>query len=284
MAYLLTRRAFSAAALAAAAPWTRAAGSSVRWALLSDIHIPADPADEYRGFRPYSNLKKVVPEVVAARPDGVLVCGDVARLEGKPGDYDNVKALLAPVTETVPAALLLGNHDDRKNFLAAFGAGQKGAQKVTGKHVAVLETAAVRLVLLDSLIQPNVTPGLLGRAQRAWLQNFLGEAGQRPTLLFVHHTLDDNDGSLADVPRFLEIVKPHRQVKAIVYGHSHRYAYDTLDGIHLVNLPAVGYNFNDQEPVGWVESVLTAEGGEFTLRAMAGNREKNGKTVSLRWR
>ena len=270
-------------ALAGGVPRMRAARSPVRWALLSDIHIPADPANEYRGFRPFDNLKKVVPEVVAARPDGMLICGDVARLEGQPGDYENVKTLLAPAEKIAPVVFALGNHDDRENFLAAFGSGQ-GAQKVSGKHVVVLETAALRLVLLDSLIQANVIPGLLGKEQRTWLQRFLAEADDRPTLLFVHHTLDDSDGSLADVPRFFDIVKPCRQVKAIVYGHSHRYAYDTLDGLHLINLPAVGYNFADREPVGWVESVLTAEGGEFTLRALAGNLEKNGKTVSLRWR
>ena len=125
---------------------------------------------------------------------------------------------------------------------------------------------------------------MLGRAQRAWLDRFLAAEDARPTLLFVHHTLDDEDGSLADVPRLLDIVKPRRQVKAIVFGHSHRYSFDTLDGMHLVNLPAVGYNFGDQEPVGWVDSTLMAEGGEFTLRAIGGNREKHAKTVSLAWR
>jgi 3',5'-cyclic-AMP phosphodiesterase len=285
MPVLLTRRSFSAMALAAAAARrVPAAAASTHWAFLSDIHVPADPTNEYRGFRPYDNLKKAIPEVVSAKPDGMLICGDIARLEGKPGDYDNVRTLVAPVAEIAPVALVLGNHDDRKNLLAAFASTQKGVQKVSGKHVAVIDTPSVRLVALDSNLQANVTPGLLGKAQRAWLQNFLAQSADRPTLLFLHHTLDDNDGSLADVLRFLEIVKPSRQVKAIVFGHSHRYSFDTLDGIHLVNLPALGYNFSDAEPVGWVDAVLRPDGGDFTLQAIAGSRDKHGKTVSLRWR
>jgi hypothetical protein len=54
--------------------------------------------------------------------------------------------------------------------------------------------------------------------------------------------------------------------------------------MHLINLPAVGYNFNDGEPVGWVEASFTAEGGDFRLRAIGGNTEQDGKRVSLRWR
>jgi 3',5'-cyclic-AMP phosphodiesterase len=272
------------AVAAAAARRLPAAATSTHWAFLSDTHVPADPANEYRGFRPYDNLKKVIPEVVAAKPDGMLVCGDVARLEGKPGDYDNVRTLVAPVAGIVPVAFVLGNHDDRKNLLAAFASTQKGVQKVSGKHVAVIDTPSVRLVALDSNLQANVTPGLLGKAQRVWLQNFLAQSADLPTLLFLHHTLDDNDGSLADVLRFLDIVKPSRQVKAIVFGHSHRYSFDTLDGIHLINLPALGYNFSEAEPVGWVDAVLRADGGDFTLQAIAGNRDRHGKTVSLRWR
>src|SRR2546422_5539601 len=46
----------------------------------------------------------------------------------------------------------------------------------------------------------------------------------RPTLLFVHHTLGDGDGELLDVQRLFELVRPQRKVKAIFYGHSHKYA------------------------------------------------------------
>ena len=80
------------------------------------------------------------------------------------------------------------------------------------------------------------------------------------------------------------MLKDRPQVKAYVFGHSHTWKLTEKDGVHLINLPAIGYNFADAQPVGWVDSLLTAQGGEFTLHAFGGNREKDGKTVSLKWR
>lgn len=262
----------------------RAAGTSVHWALLSDPHIAADPLHEHRSFRPVENLKKVVGEVVQVKPETIVVNGDLARLEGLPADYQAYKAALAPLSESTPVCMTMGNHDHRKNFLAAFSQAPTGRQPVADKFVLVLEQAPIRAILLDSLLATNLTPGLLGKAQRTWLGEYLASSSNTPTLIFVHHTLDDRDGSLLDTDHLFSIVKPHKKVKAIVYGHSHVYRYDTIDGIHLVNLPAIGYNFTDTEPVGWIDANFTAQGGDFKLNAIGGNTELNGKKTSLRWR
>lgn len=280
----LTRRAFSLCFAGAGVSLLRSAQSEMHWALMSDLHIPANPAEAYRGFKPQDNLKRIVPDILKANPLGALVCGDVARLTGLAADYEAARALLQPVSEKMPIALALGNHDHRANFLGVFGKSQNGIQSVNQKHVLVIESAGLRVVVLDSLIETNTTPGLLGKAQRTWLATFLQQSSDLPTLLFVHHTLDDGDGSLLDAPRFFDILKPHRKVKAILYGHSHRYAYDMWEGVHLINLPAVGHNFNDDQPVGWVDAKLTPTGGAFTLHASGGNLEKDDKTVAVAWR
>ena len=51
----------------------------VRFALLSDTHIPVDAENQYRGFFPSQNLKKIVPEVTASRPEGVIIDGGTDR-------------------------------------------------------------------------------------------------------------------------------------------------------------------------------------------------------------
>lgn len=280
----ISRRAFSLTLAGAGLSILRAQTPLEHWALLSDTHIPADPANGHRGFRPTDNLAKIIPQVLAANPESALICGDAARLTGEPGDYAVLKQLLAPLMARTPVAIALGNHDHRKNFLAAFGPSPAGAQAVQNKHVVVLEGKAVRVIVLDSLINPDFTPGLLGRAQRNWLTQFLASSDDRPTLLFLHHTLEDSDGSLLDAPRLFDILRPHRKVKAIFYGHSHVYRYDMWEHVHLVNLPAVGYNFNDSQPVGWVEARFTPQGGRFTLHALAGNRDRHNQTVELNWR
>jgi 3',5'-cyclic AMP phosphodiesterase CpdA len=230
-----------------------------RLALLSDTHIPADRKDEYRKFLPWENLQKVVPQLVDARPEGVIINGDAARLSGEIADYEELKKLLSPVAERAPVSIALGNHDHRENFSKIFPETAADRQKVADKHVLVLETPPVRILLLDSLLYVNKVAGLLGKAQREWLAAYLESSDAKPTVLFVHHTLGDADGELLDVDRFFRVLQPHRKVKAVFYGHSHEYAFGERDGIHLVNLPAVGYNFKDSEPVGWVQARFTTE-------------------------
>ena len=258
--------------------------ATTRWAFLADTHVAEDPANEYRGFRPYDNLKQVVPQVVEAGVDGVTIDGDLARLEGLPGDYRNLKALIEPLAARVPVATSLGNHDHRGNFLTMFRDDPGERHHVKGKYVLGIEAVPVRFLMLDSLMKANFTPGFLGKAQRTWLDVYLRTVPAKPTLVFVHHTLDDGDNSLLDVDRMFEILRRHSMVKAVVYGHSHSYKFGSRDGIHLINLPAVGYNFHDRAPVGWVEATLSADGADFKMHAIGGNTAGHGKTTSVDWR
>lgn len=280
---LPSRRSFLAGAFAGAAA-LRGAGSSVRWAFLSDTHTPEDPANEYRGFRPYDNLDRVVKEISKASPSGAVVTGDLARLRGLPGDYRNLRSLLNPLTHEMPVAMALGNHDDRDNFLAAFPEQPGEPHDIKDKHVLTLDAGPARFILLDSRTGTNITPGLLGKKQRTWLDAYLKAAAPKPTLVFVHHTLNDGDNSLLDMLWMLRVLRPHKMVKAVVYGHSHQYSFTEDDGIHLINLPAVGYNFSDEVPVGWVETTLNTGGADFRLRAIGGNTAADGVTTTVKWR
>ena len=251
------------------------------WAFLSDTHVAGDKEEAYRGFKPYENLKTVVPQVQAAAPQGVLINGDVARLAGEKADYQRMTELLNPLAQETPIHMTMGNHDDRENFYQVF----PGAETlVEEKHVHIIEASPVRMILLDSLLYVNKVVGLLGKIQRSWLEMFLDSAEAAPTFIFVHHTLGDDDSDLQDVDRMFDIIRPHPSVKAVLYGHSHRYQYSQRDGIHLINLPAVGYNFSDDQPVGWIEATLTEKGGDFTLHAFGGNQENDGQTTHLYWR
>jgi Icc protein len=255
-----------------------------RLALLADTHIPEDIENNYRGFYPYRNMEKVVPDIISASPDGVIIAGDLARLTGQPGDYANLKKLLSPVAEKTPVFMALGNHDNRENFLKVFDETPGEKPDLKGKYVTVVKTAPVRLIILDSLLYTNKAPGLLGKAQRQWLENYLKECDETPTILCFHHTLSDGDDALLDVPRLFSMIAPIRKVKAIVYGHSHVYGYSEFEGIHLINLPAVGYNFSDSDPVGWVDARMGRRGGDFVLHTVASNQDRDGSVTKLTWR
>ncbi len=263
---------------------SRSAGQPTRWAFLSDTHIAGDPEDKYRGFYPYRNLQKAFTQIAADLPEGLVVTGDIARLTGQMEDYENFQRLLVPLVGRRPIYLALGNHDNRVNFLDVFEnpAGRK--QAVKGKHIVTVEAGPVRFILLDSLFSTNETMGLLGKAQRTWLQRYLQTGDDKPVILFSHHSLRDDDGDLQDLPRLFDIIKPVTKVKALVYGHSHEYGFSDFEGIHLINLPAVGFNFGDDQPIGWVEAQLGRDGGTFVLHAIGGNNDQDGRAKQLQWR
>src|SRR6266536_3905334 len=156
------------------------AEKQVHLALLSDTHVPADSKNEYRKFLPWENLKTVIPQVIEARPEGVILNGDAARLTGELADYEAVKQLLAPLAERAPVYIELGNHDNRDNFFKIFDQPCGARQVVAGKHVLVVEYPVARLILLDSLLCVNQAAGFLGKAQREWLAGFLERHDARP--------------------------------------------------------------------------------------------------------
>lgn len=252
-------------------------------ALLSDTHIPADPTNGYRDFLPVDNLKKVVPQAVAVNPEAAILNGDAARLVGSKEDYVALKSLLQPLAEKCPIHIGLGNHDHRDNFFDVFSDAKPTVPLVEDKHVTTFEMSGTRFVVLDSLMYVDKVAGLMGKAQREWLAEFLEETDDKPIVFFVHHTLEDRDSDLLDFDRVFRIMQPHRKVKAIFYGHSHRYQIQQREHIYLINQPAIGYNFNDEQPVGWLDAKFTTKEVSLTLQTVAGNETDNGKTQTVVW-
>ncbi len=261
--------------------------SGATWALLADTHIPtaeAGPPAGHPHFGPHANLRKAVSQIARCKPVGAVFAGDLARLEGLQGDYEQLKAITAGLGKSVPAFYAMGNHDDRGVFHNVFDGLPGRRANVPGKFVTIVEADGVRLVLLDSLFFVNKVPGLLGKAQRDWLARYLNECDERPTLMCLHHTLGDDDGDLLDVDRMFRILTGIRKVKGVIYGHSHRYGFSRYEDLHLINLPATGYSFDNNMPVGWVQAELDANGGAFTLRVLGGPMDLDGQTTRLTWR
>jgi hypothetical protein len=141
-------------------------------------------------------------------------------------------------------------------------------------------------VILDSLDEVDVTPGRLGERQLDWLARTLDADTTTPTLVLLHHNLAVVPGGLADTPAFLALTLPRRQVKAIFYGHSHRWEHvrEPIGFMHLVNLPAVAYPFHEDQPLGWVRLTPRSDGAELVLRCVGGDRTQDGRRLDLAWR
>ena len=292
----IPRRAFLASLAAAGAGLSigcsRRAGSNGNaggwYAWLSDIHIAADPKATVHDQFMAKNLHQVVNEILDATdpPRGVIINGDLALKDGQAADYQALIAALDPLRKAgIPIHLALGNHDDRDRFRGALGDLVKKDRAVVDKHVGVVEADGHRVLILDSLDKTNVTAGLLGASQLEWLASELDANPKTPAIVFVHHNLNaTSETALTDTEAFMNVLTPRAQAKMIVFGHTHVWHPGTLGGLHAVNIPAVGYHFQTDQPIGWCIFRPRPEGGEVELRCIGGETRQDRRRVSLRWR
>lgn len=255
------------------------------YALLSDPHIASDPAATLRGEVMADHLRAAVSDILAAgdAPRGVIINGDLAFETGAPGDYATFADVIAPLRQhEIPVHLTLGNHDDRDAMAARL---VSGPCDVPGKIVGSVDGANLRFVMLDSQDGVNVTAGRLGEPQMQWLASNLDAHPSTPTVIVVHHHLDANARpALRDTAPLLDVLRPRRQVKAVVFGHTHVWSLRTVDEIAWINLPALGYRFQPKEPLGWLAFRPEPEGAEIELRCVGGGRSLDGLRWPLKWR
>jgi 3',5'-cyclic-AMP phosphodiesterase len=294
----ISRRKFLKGSLAASAVVAaggcathRSESDAQSWALLSDIHIAADPNLVHSNVNMTRNLQAVAQEVIAwpAPIDGVLINGDLAYNSGEAADYAAVAGLLRPLREHgLPVHLALGNHDLREHFWASLPAGKTEQAGLPERQTVVVRTRYANWFVLDSLIAPLQIPGLLGDAQRKWLARALDANTDKPALVAIHHhpALGGATGfPLEDTTELLEILRPRRHVKAWFFGHTHRWGvYHDESGLCLINFPPVAYLFEEGHPNGWVHATFQAQGARLELRCLDRTRQDHGQVVDLVWR
>ncbi len=283
----LSRRSFIAVAAAACAcrKQTNAPTPSDEqtWALISDTHIGEDLKASDRGSNMADNLRQVVDQVVDARPDHVLFNGDVARRRGEIGDYDAFTRLIDPMHRAgLPMHLALGNHDHREHFCNALSV--SGDASCPHKSVSSMVAGGIRWLVLDSLSTGNGIQGSLGVAQLEWLKGQLDARPAATTVVCVHHNPDLPLIGLIDAKEFVDIVRPCRQVKLVMFGHTHEYRLWQMDGLHFLNLPAVGYRFRPGIALGWVLARTSINGMKLTLWSIDERHRDHGAVRELAWR
>jgi 3',5'-cyclic-AMP phosphodiesterase len=260
---------------------------------LSDTHIAANPAEIFAKENIKANmtdqLAAVSHELAAwpVKPAAVIVNGDLAYLTGKPDDYAQFAKAIAPVRALAPLHLTLGNHDERENFWSAFPLDAAKQDSVPQKQISVFEGANANFFLLDSLQFASKTPGEVGSVQLDWLARELDARPQMPAIVFVHHNpqFPKPTTGLLDSDALLAVLAPRKQVKALIFGHTHDWKiWQHASGIHLVNLPPTSYPFHEGRPVGWVRATLAENGMEIELRALDAKHPEHAQPKRLVWR
>lgn len=260
------------------------------FALLADTHIAADAAKITRNVNMTGQLQAVMREIVGLpqRAAGVFIVGDCALSSGEPGEYTQLTTLLDTLrADGLTLNLALGNHDQRENFWTVLESQKAAKRPVVDKQVALIKSKHVNWFMLDSLEKTLQTPGALGEAQLHWLAETLDANRKTPAVILVHHNPGDDNkiAGLKDTSAFWEIIRPRKQVKAWIYGHTHNWKV-TQDpsGIQLVNLPPVAYIFREGDPSGWIHATTRRDGMKLELRAIDPQHKAHGQVVDLKWR
>lgn len=295
---LPTRRAalVSAAALALRPTFALAAESDAdphRVALLSDPHIGEGADAKDRDCVMADRLKAVVAEVakLTPRPACAVVNGDLAHKTGTAAEYKLFASLVEPVRAAgVPLHLGLGNHDNFTRFAEGLEKLRPKDKPVEGKQVTVIELPRANLFVLDSFDPKNTVGGVLGATQIKWLAKELDARKTKPAVVCVHHPLQfdapksGRANGIADTTDFWPVLKDRAWVKAFVFGHTHTWRLAERDGVHLINLPAIGYPFAKAEVSGWVDAHFTEKGVKLEVRALDPKHAKHGDKAELTWR
>jgi 3',5'-cyclic-AMP phosphodiesterase len=191
---------------------------------LTDTHITRPGQLAYGAVDTASCLERAVLALgrLAPAPDLVVVTGDLVDL-GEAEEYELLRALLAPLA--MPVFAIPGNHDKRESMRAAFAAA--GYLPREGFLHYVVEDWPLRLVALDTLV-PGEVGGNLCEERLRWLDDALGAAPGRPTVVMMHHppfatgiAPMDRMG-YRDADPFAAIVRRHPQVERVLCGHLHR--------------------------------------------------------------
>ncbi|RWR10235.1 phosphodiesterase [Paenirhodobacter populi] len=189
---------------------------------LTDTHL-MPPGTVVNGVDPEKQLRAAVADIIArhADTDLLVMTGDLCN-DGDPAAYALLRDILAPVP--FPVRLMLGNHDRRPEFVAAF---PEQPRDDNGYIQSFIDTDFGRVLFLDSH-EPGVIGGIYGADRMVWLDQALNGAGALPVTVFIHHPPFD-----AGIAHFLKIgmhddgavmrrLATHPAgIRHIVFGHIH---------------------------------------------------------------
>lgn len=201
--------------------------------VFTDTHMEPEVAEGK--LNPDVQLQKGIAHVneFNADADRVVFVGDLTDV-GDKQSYNMLRSRLKDLK--IPYHLLLGNHDNRENFLEIF---PDIKLDKNGFVQDVIETPEANLILLDTLNGPpyNYPESHIGKLcekRMSWLEAQLDRAGDKPCIIFMHHPPHDTHFSgmdlikLAEHEAFYELIKRYDNVHHIVAGHVHR----TISGSH----------------------------------------------------
>jgi Icc protein len=209
---------------------------SMRLVQITDCHVSGAPDALYRGQHPRHNLDALLETVRAWAPGLVLATGDLSE-DAHPDSYTWLAGRLYSLGAPVMAAP--GNHDEAARLAHHFAAAATDAP-------LVFNDAGWQLVLLNSAV-PGEISGRFDAAMLAGLDEALGQ-NSLPKLVALHHQplpvgspwIDRYP--LLDPEGFWGVLKRHRAVRIVSWGHIHHAVEFDVGNIRALGGPSTACN------------------------------------------
>lgn len=206
---------------------------------VTDLHL-VPKGELLWGLSPTERLQHCLADIAKHHSDAafVAISGDLTE-QGDVASYNQ----LAEMLQSFPLQthLMLGNHDNRDNYLSVFG----GADS-EGFVQHAISVRGTRFLFLDTLKGGPSSAGLYDAPRRRWLSKELANLSGAEAIIFmhhppfsIHHALMDTI-KLEDEAAFAALLKGY-PVRHIFFGHAHRTISGTWRGISYSALPSINH-------------------------------------------
>lgn len=212
---------------------------SLRLIQFTDTHLFGQPEACFRGIATYPSMQAAISHAGRRYPqrDGILLTGDL--VQDDPAGYQLVREAFKD--SPVPVYCVPGNHDVPDAMRAVL---RDQPFQLCGS----VDIDPWSLVLLDTY-RADSAGGRLGAAQFEALRETLAAMKDRHVMLCMHHhpmpmssRWLDTVG-LEDGPELLSLIREHRNVRAVLWGHVHQ-SLDLFDsGVRFMATPATCAQF-----------------------------------------
>ena len=237
---------------------------------ITDTHLFASVDATQRGINTQASVDAVLDRARADPrwpPDAIVVTGDIVHDESRAG-YLRFRKILEALG--IPAFCVPGNHDNPAVLEECLSASQV--------HVCGdAQLGTWRVILLSTFGEGEVA-GVLGSAELARMEATLEKHSGEHALICMHHpplpmgsAWLDNPG-LRNAEAFLDLVRRHTQVRAVLWGHAHQASDRHVDGVRFMSTPSTCAQFRpysnefsvDNLPPGMRWLTLNPDGGLTT--------------------